>query len=184
MAHTTLEELRKTVELLKEVETLQDADVRKQMQQRILAATTITPVEVAPQNGQKAEVPPPSHIPIAEAKAPASHARKPSARLQPLQPSSRDRSVATAGQHVAAIPAPGTDRSKVYEAVVILASREAPVSSADLERDLPGFPHEKISKTLSQLYIDGLLGRRQDDDTARDGNNRLLYKYYAYETGS
>lgn len=158
MAQLTLEDLRKSVELLKEVETLQDASIRMQMQQLILGAMSPPPT-IETVNG----VQPPAPA------APASSPR----RMR------RSRAIEDAHNHPpSALPAAGTQRGKVYEAVRVWGSHGAPVSSADLERELPDLPTEGITKILSQLYADGLLVRRQIDDIARDGNNRLVYKYY------
>ena len=154
MANTTMEELRKTVELLKEIETLQDESIRVRMQWHVLDLLGPTPAPTA-LNGEPS-------VGLAEAQQ---KARTTLATPKELRP--------------AKMPEAGTIRARVYEAVAILGSPEKPVCAAELEQDLPDLVEGgRIAKTLSQLFLDRLLSRTQADDLARDGYERGLYKYY------
>lgn len=153
MAQSTLEELRKAVELLKEVEALQDEGVRVRMQKHILGL-----LEPMPAPAPAPEVPG-----LIEARQVAH-----SAVHTPAPPPAR---------HKSGMPEKGTLRGRAYEAIAALATKDKPLSAPELEQVLPD-DREKLSKTLSQLWGDGLLDRVQRDETARDGYERGLYKYY------
>lgn len=166
MTQSTLEELRKTVELLKEVETLQDESVRVRMQRHILDLLGPTP--------------PPT--PLNEAANPATlaEAQEEGITMVTMRPSPPPKAVV----RISALPEPGTKRGRVYEAVAQLATVERPLSNPELEEILPDLGNGVLSKTLSQLWSDGLLARVQRDEMARDGYERGLYKYYVPQIGT
>ena len=171
MAHTTFEELQKVVQLLKDAEQLADAEIRRQVQQLILSTTNTPPTPALP------PITPVSIAPLPPATVVATNGTSWSALHEH---SGRGRSKRPANR-MSAIPEAGTQRSKVYEAVAVLGSPSKPVAVPDLEGALDGIPNDSIAKILSQLWEDGLLGRRQLEAQARDGYARNLYHYYVAE---
>lgn len=62
--------------------------------------------------------------------------------------------------------------------VVALASKEEPLSAADLEPLVPGVPVQDISKILSVLHTEQKVRRVTCLDEDRAGVTRNLYKYW------
>ena len=160
MAQSMFEGLRQTLELLKEAEALQDADIRAKMQRLIITAMMEVPSAPAVDG-------------LAQART-AAAAATPAPAIEPP--------FGYVEQRVVQQPAPGTMRARVLETVAILGSKETPVAAVELEQELPDMVEGgKISKTLSQLWGNGLLRRVQRDEVARDGYTRGTYKYYVPE---
>lgn len=151
MATKTMEELRKTVELLKEIEQLQDESIRVRMQRHVLDLLGPTPPPI-PLNGDTPAVIPPKTVVV----------RTPEAVGRVVVRST-------------------SDRGKLYDALRALATEQEPLSTADLESIVPTVPSESISKALSGMYKEGMLQRRKVLDQARGGANIEIFKYWVPE---
>lgn len=68
--------------------------------------------------------------------------------------------------------------TKVLEVLKVLATREKPLSGADLSGMVEGVPDESLPRALSDLYRDKKVYRIQVFDQNIRGNHQTLYKYY------
>lgn len=155
MNSNKIDDLQKAMQIMKDAESITDAELRRRMQEAVLSAVE-----------QRIEPPVNTRSTSEQQSEPRQISKERTNRQPPPPP------------RPLGFLVPGSAPEKVLHAVKTLASRQNPLTSNDLENMVDGVRNELINKTLSGLYARKLIRRVKATDKDAAGAERIMYKYY------